>query len=150
MAGHRDTELVPAMPRKALRGIAGTGNMPCHLAARGRNRRSLDHAANERRDERGGTTAHDDRDCPPQKPYKTAVYVLAHDTLVVADEHDHGHQERRDDPVDHRRVIEHLEGFDANEVDRHADDSCQSDNSVEGWRLTKGVVEAGFPAQRLG
>src|SRR5271156_5531005 len=145
--------------------------MSCHLAARGRNRRSLDGAAywfldgrkrpawllrlsdlptNERRDERSGTTAHDDCDCPPQKPYRTAVYVLAHDTLIVADEHDHGHQERRDDPVDHRRVIEHLEGFDANEVDRHAYDSCQGDNRVEGWRLTEGVVEAGIPAQRLG
>src|ERR1700735_3281533 len=123
--------------------------MPCHLAARGRNRRSLGRATDERRDERGGTTAHDDRDYPPQKPYRTAVYVLAHDTFVVADEHDHGHQERRDDPVDHRGVIEHLEGFDANEVDRHADDSCQSDNSVEGWRLTEGVVEAGFPPQGL-
>jgi hypothetical protein len=33
------------MPPKALCGIAGTGNMPCHLAIRGPNRRSLDRAA---------------------------------------------------------------------------------------------------------
>jgi hypothetical protein len=64
--------------------------------------------------------AHGNRRDPAERVAHASVDLPLHDRAIVADQHDHHEQWRRDDSVQYSGIVQRLNWIDAEQIDRES------------------------------